>query len=961
MNIHPDRWAHIKALFERTVDLPVADREAHIAEASLDPAELAELRSLLTYHDRASAGPAFMAGNAAEQLAEPAEGPTSAALPGQRLGAWEIVRPLGSGGMGEVFEVRRADSQYEGRAAVKLLKRGMDSAAVLQRFAQERQALARLSHPHIARLLDAGASADGLPYVVMEFVDGRPIDQAVRGVALEVRLQLFLQLANAVAYAHRHLLVHRDLKPGNVLVDADGQVKLLDFGIAKALDPLEAAFGHDGHTTLGGVRPYTPHYASPEQVRGEPVSTATDIYSLGVLLYQLLTGTRPTGRHARTPAEAARGVLEDAPTRPSRLTPDDTGDPLWLQTRRKLEGDLDNILLKTLEKTIERRYASVDALAADIVSYLQGRPVTARAASPGYVLSKFVQRHRWPVLAAGLGLAGLGAGLAGALLQGRPAAALGALGVLGLAVGLGLALVQARRAQVARDGARTARDEARAARDEAHLRLADIRGITRDLVFRFGDSVSYLPGGMAIKEALLSDVLRSLDRLVQHADGPDRDPALMADVACTYARLAELQFSDQALSLGKADAARTHADLALALGVPLLPLRPTDWRLASWLARAHLVLAQVHRAGHELGPALQALQRADSVMAAADLRDADDLGRTTVLGQRASTLITQAQVRELWALGRGEPATAALEDYARAAAVYTDLAGQRDMLERLDATGRPEEPKAYAQVLVQLSVIAGSRSRMALRQEMLSLALSEVERAVALLAQAVDCDPATQFWKDAQVKEWGHLALVHLRCGEPEAALAALRQARDLAEPLIAHEGPQPRWLWDGPHMGPLWLRALVNAGRHDEVLALVERVQTALAAQASQGTLPAGTALAQQAGRHARILPVLLATSLHAQGRHGQALALLQQALPPLETQAEAARAVEPADRSPHRRESLLNLAEAHRLMALLQPTESARWQMATRQCLQAAAAITPLAGPALTWWQEVEHTAAG
>ena len=235
--------------------------------------------------------------------------------------------------MGKVFEARRADGQYDGRAAVKLLKRGMDSAAVLQRFALERQTLARLSHPHIARLLDAGASDDGLPYFVLEYVHGPPIDQAVRGLALERRLHLFLQLTDAVSHAHRNLLVHRDLKPGNVLVDSDGNVKLLDFGIAKALDPLE---GHPGEgssdTTVAGQCPYTPHYASPEQVRGEPVSTATDIYSLGVLLYQMLTGTRPTGRHATTPAETARSVLEDPPTRPSRLSASQAVDPQWLST-----------------------------------------------------------------------------------------------------------------------------------------------------------------------------------------------------------------------------------------------------------------------------------------------------------------------------------------------------------------------------------------------------------------------------------------------------------------------------------------------------------------------------------------------------------------------------------------------------------------------------------------------------
>ncbi|MEO8280949.1 MAG: serine/threonine-protein kinase, partial [Ideonella sp.] len=394
-----DRWERVREIYAAARQQPASVRAAWL-EAQDMPADVGdEVRSLLAYADQDDADDGFLAAPVLPWSAVDPELDLQRRI-GQRLGDWQITGRLGTGGMGDVFEVRRADGSFEGVAAVKLLKRGMDSAAVLQRFAQERQALARLNHPHIARLLDAGASEDGLPYFVLEYVEGRPIDEAVQGLTLEARLTLFLQLADAVAYAHRHLLVHRDLKPGNVLVDAEGRVKLLDFGIAKALDPLEAG---DSHATIGGVRPYTPHYASPEQVRGEPVGTATDIYSLGVLLYQLLTGVRPTGRGATTPAEAARSVLEDAPTRPSQLSADDAVDPQWLQTRRKLAGDLDNILLKALEKPAERRYASVDAMAADVRAYLSGHPVSARAPRPAYVLGKFVRRNRWAVLAGALG------------------------------------------------------------------------------------------------------------------------------------------------------------------------------------------------------------------------------------------------------------------------------------------------------------------------------------------------------------------------------------------------------------------------------------------------------------------------------------------------------------------------------------------------------------------------------
>lgn len=898
-------WPKIKALFDATVDLPAAQREPLIATAALDPASLAELRSLLANHEAMEGRAGFMAEAAAKSLVG------SAARVGQRLGDWEIVRAIGSGGMGEVFEARRADGQYEGRAAVKLLKRGMDSAAVLQRFALERQALARLNHPHIARLLDAGASEEGLPYFVLEFVNGQPIDEAARTLPLEQRLTLFLQLADAVAHAHRNLLVHRDLKPGNVLVDQEAQVKLLDFGIAKALDPLE---GHDGQTTVGGVRPFTPNYASPEQVRGEPVSTATDIYSLGVLLYQMLTGTRPTGRNATTPAEAARSVLEDEPTRPSRLSASEALDPQWLSTRKKLEGDLDNILLKALEKAPERRYASVDAFAADVRAMLDSRPVSARAASPAYVLGRFLRRNRWAVLAGGLGGVGLASGLAAALLQERAAAA---LGVVGLAGGLALALFQGRRAVLARD--------------EAQARLDDIRGITGGLVFRFGDAVSYLPGGMQIKEELLQDALRSLDRL---ATGRDRDPALMADVANTYARLAELQFSDQ-LSLDKPEAAQANAMKAVALATPLLAQRPADWRLHSWLSRAHLVLGKVHRTRGELNAGLQALQRAAAVLGQADVSQAEDLGRVMVLGSQASTLITCAQIQDLHALQQGLPNAEALATFAEAEAIYRKLNAQRDLLERVDATGRAEEPKAVAQVQVQLGIITGTRSRMHLRNDALAEALAETAQAMAWIEAAVAEDPAVHVWQDALATEAHHQAALHLQCGDGEAALAAAERCMATAQRLAAADGPDSKWAALMPRLGGLRARALAAMGRHEEALPSFEPAAVFHAA-ACEKCAPGPAKEAAQRG-HAQLLTAW-ADTLHALGRASAARVAVRSAaalLQPL------------ADSEPPLREALLLHAQALQLLGRLeQPEEGAALYALARQRLQAAHAMSPAAG---------------
>jgi eukaryotic-like serine/threonine-protein kinase len=901
-------WAAIRPVFDAVADLSAAQREPLIQAAGLSLEASTELRGLLAHHDAAAtSGAAFLAADARATLAET---PAPAVRPGQRLGAWEVVRAIGAGGMGEVFEARRADGSYEGRAAVKLLKRGMDSAAVLRRFAQERQALARLNHPHIARLLDAGASEQGLPYFVLEFVDGQPLDAAVSGLPLDARLQLFLQLADAVAHAHRNLLVHRDLKPGNVLVDREGQVKLLDFGIAKALDPLE---GHDGQTTVGGQRPYTPNYASPEQIRGEPVSTATDIYSLGVLLYQMLTGTRPTGRKATTPAEAARSVLEDEPTRPSRLSAGEAVDPQWLQSRRRLEGDLDNILLKALEKAPERRYASVDAFAADVQAMLQGRPVSARPASAGYVLGRFVRRNRWSVLAGSLGGVGLATGLAAALLQDRVATALGAVGLAG---GLALALFQGRRAALARD--------------EAQARLDDIRRITGGLVFRFGDAVSYLPGGMQIKEELLQDALRSLDRL---AHGRDRDPALLADVANTYARLAELQFSDQ-LSLEKPEAAQANAMKAVALGTPLLAQRPADWRLHSWLSRAHLVLGKVHRARGEWAAGLAALQRAAAVLGQADVSQADDLGRVTVLGSQASTLITCAQTQDLHAVQQGLSSAEALATFAEAEAVYRRLNAQRDLLERIDATGRAEEPKAVAQIMVQLGVITGTRSRIHLRNDALAEALAETAESMRWLDSAVAADPATQIWQDAVATEANHQAALHLYCGDGVAALAAAERCIDTARRLAAADGPDSKWAGLMPRLGGLRARALAALGRHDEAMPWF---QPALDyhATACQKTQP-GPAL-ETALRAKAQLQTAQAATLQALGRVDEALPAVQA----------AAQTLQPlADSQPPLREALLLHAQALSLQATMDLAAAPVLRAWALKRLDAAQAIAPLAG---------------
>ena len=533
-------WRQVRAVLEHALALSGAERTDLLADLERDPsvgpAVVAEVRSLLAHTPADTQTDPLAASHAATHastggfMRRPAmpEPPPEPGREGQRLGAWRVVQPLGAGGMGRVWLAERADGSYNGLAAIKVLKRGLDSGTVLARFAQEQQALARLQHPHIAHLIDAGRTADGLPYFVMELVQGRPIDQACQNLDVEARLALFLQLADAVAHAHRNLLVHRDLKPSNVLVTPEGQVKLLDFGIAKALDPLGTASrpppgaeesapaggtgDHDGtktgtgistsaskptDITVAGARPFTPQYASPEQVRGDPVSTATDIYSLGVLLYVLLTGQQPYGRSATSARQAAKAVLDEAPSRPSTLNPGPAQTASqWLATRKRLQGDLDHILLKALAKPVTERYASVDALAADVRAHLRGFPVSARPASAAYLLQRFVQRHRTAVAAGTLAL----------------------LAVLG---GAAVALWQARVAD-------RERDLAQAQSALAQQRFAQVRQLANQLVFKYHDLIEYLPGAAAARQALLVDAAAFMDSLDPAATAA---PAALATVS----------------------------------------------------------------------------------------------------------------------------------------------------------------------------------------------------------------------------------------------------------------------------------------------------------------------------------------------------------------------------------------------------------------------------------------------
>jgi tetratricopeptide (TPR) repeat protein len=892
----------VRALFEQALALRADERATLFADPALDAALVAEVRSLLEHHAAATAldvdRPAFV------PLAETPE-PTRQ---GQRLGAWRIVSALGRGGMGEVWLAERSDGAWRGEAAIKVLRRGMDSGSVLARFALEQQALARLTHPHIARLLDAGRTEDGLPYFVMERVRGRPIDAACEGKPLAERLHLFLQLADAVAHAHRNLLVHRDLKPSNVLVDDNGQVKLLDFGIAKALDPLEA---DDAGQTVAAERPLTPHYASPEQVRGEPVTTATDLYSLGVLLYVMLTGQRPYGRGATTPAAAVRSVLEEAPSRPSSLA---LPQPGWGRTRRELQGDLDNILLKALEKSVDERYPAVDALAADVRAYLEGRPVSARAPSAGYLLGKFVRRHRWAALAAALGALGLVAGLAATLLQGRVVMALG-LGAL--AAGLTLALVQARAAALARDAAA-------AARDQAQRRLTQIKRIMSELVFRYGDTVLLLPGGAKAQLQMLEQAVSALEPALCAA--PD-DEELIATMVCALGRMAEIQGNTTLVAAERIGAAAPAVARVEALAERIWARRLTDWRFVSWLQRTLVVKARLLRGEGDLEAAAQVLARAAARGDTALERQTDAEGRLYVQANIALTRLLLAQVYDHGNFASLSRPAEALQQLALAEDSLRSMLQQRDLMAAMDSASAPGDAQTEVSVLHDLAVLLGSRALVHLRQEALEPARAELEEAVRLHRVSVEREPHYAGWRDGLMTESNSLALVLLRLGEPQAALEHSTRAWEVAHALAKDEGPQSKWAASPPVLALQHGRALTAVGRVAEAVSMLEASVAHFETQRDESAL----VQRRRAQSHQ-----LLAAALARRGGEGARAAAVAHARAALSVLRPLA-----AQGQPQRRDALRLLGATHALLAHELHEDEAAHRAAAIEALRAAQSL--------------------
>jgi len=550
----PERWKHVKDLFHRALERAPPDRPAYVAAEAGDDRELVgEVESLISAHE-----------SAGESLERPvvdlkAEFPVDeSTVPGvgRFAGPYRLLREVGWGGMGAVYEALREDEAFRKRAAVKIVRRETASEAILVRFRQERQILAGLDHPHIAALFDGGATADGRPWFAMEFVEGSAIDEYCRAQRLSVRerVALFLEVCAAVEYAHRNLVVHRDLKPTNILVTADGRPKLLDFGIAKLVGEESAAAG--SHLTRAGDLLLTPDYASPEQVRGGPITTATDVYSLGVILYELLAGTRPYRLEGKPLHDIVRTITDHEPPRPSDAVEqgDDAStvaEGAAARLRRQLAGDLDCIVLMAIRKEPDRRYTSVGQLREDLQRYLDGRPVLARPGSNAYRLRKFIVRHAAAVAGVTLLIAILAGGVVSTLLQAR---------------------------------------RAEAERARAEERFNDVRGLANSVLFEINDSLAEVPGATETRSLLVRRGLEYLSRLSRQSGD---NPSIQREIAAAYVRLGAVQGLPTNANLGDLNGARQSYGLALAAAQRLLAQNPDDLEARRTEALAHEKLGDI--------------------------------------------------------------------------------------------------------------------------------------------------------------------------------------------------------------------------------------------------------------------------------------------------------------------------------------------------------------------------------
>ena len=740
----PERWQQIKDVLAPALEMPPAERRVYLDQSCGGDASLRQDVDLLLL-DEEKISPRFLNDTALAAAAATILPLEASPWIGRRVGAYKIVDQIGAGGMGEVYCAFRADDEYRKKVAFKVVRAGQDSGFVVARFKHERQILANLDHPNIARLLDGGTTEEGVPYFVMELIEGQPIGEYCDAHQLSVpeRLALFIQACAAVQYAHQRLIIHRDIKPGNLLVTSEGIPKLLDFGIAKILGL--AGAGERKELTVTAFRALTPGYASPEQIKGEPMTTASDVYSLGVILYELLTGCTPYRPTTHSPQDVARAVCEEEPEKPSLIIQSAAAQPdVEVKLRRhediatlrastpeklqkRLSGDLDNIVLMALRKEPSRRYASVEQFVADIRRHLDSIPVLARRDTLRYRASKFVTRHRPSVIASVVTVVALLSGLAAALHE----------------------------AHVARQQAEIARVQ----RARAERRFNDVRKLANSLMFEVHDSIKDLPGATQARKLLVSRAVEYLDSLSQEASG---DPALQRELAAAYDRVGDVLGYDGAANLGNFSDALQSYNKALAIREASANANSGDVQIESDLLNDYFHLSFVLNSMGDFPGALNHLHKGLVVAQKLAAEHGDARYQDWLAGVYWQIGNVQARI--------GDDASA-LENYRKATSIREPIASN---------------PGANSLFLTHLAGDYHGLGRMLWRAGQIDQGLEISKKGLRILQQLSQADPNNATLREYLGESYTDMQPVLLSHGDLDEALQCSRKGLYIFTELVA-------------------------------------------------------------------------------------------------------------------------------------------------------------------------------